>query len=61
MQQTKKSYCKPELIVLVRGRPEEAVLGACKGGGSTSNFLSHFLNCHSDTGCTNLCSDQIES
>jgi hypothetical protein len=27
---TKKAWSKPELIVLVRGRPEEAVLAACK-------------------------------
>ena len=27
---TKKTWSKPELIVLVRGKPEEAVLGACK-------------------------------
>jgi hypothetical protein len=28
------AWRKPELIVLVRGRPEEAVLGACKTGGA---------------------------
>jgi hypothetical protein len=28
----KKAWKKPELIVLVRGRPEEAVLAACKTG-----------------------------
>jgi hypothetical protein len=27
---TKKAWKKPELIVLVRGRPEEAVLAGCK-------------------------------
>lgn len=26
-----RTWVKPELIVLVRGRPEEAVLAACKG------------------------------
>jgi hypothetical protein len=31
-QTTKKQWTKPELIVLVRSNPEEAVLGACKGG-----------------------------
>ena len=27
---TKKAWFKPELIVLVRGKPEEGVLTACK-------------------------------
>jgi hypothetical protein len=27
----KKSWTKPELIVLVRSKPEEATLAACKG------------------------------
>ena len=31
---TKRAWKKPELIVLVRGTPEEAVLQNCKGGGS---------------------------
>ena len=30
--QEKKKWQNPELIVLVRGKPEEAVLTACKGG-----------------------------
>lgn len=31
-QQTpKKAWINPELIVLVRSKPEEAVLGGCKG------------------------------
>jgi hypothetical protein len=29
----KKKWSKPELIVLVRGKPEEAVLGQCKAVG----------------------------
>ena len=31
----KKAWSKPELIVLVRGKPEETVLANCKGGGTT--------------------------
>ena len=27
---TKRAWSKPELIAIVRGQPEEAVLGACK-------------------------------
>ena len=30
MKNTKKTWSKPELIVLVRGKPEEAVLAGCK-------------------------------
>ncbi len=26
----KKTWTEPELIVLVRGKPEEAILGSCK-------------------------------
>ena len=31
MAATKTEWHKPELVVLVRSRPEEAVLRACKG------------------------------
>lgn len=30
-EKLKKDWQKPELIVLVRSKPEEAVLGTCKG------------------------------
>ena len=33
MDKPKKSWQKPELIVLVRSNPAEAVLSTCKGGG----------------------------
>lgn len=29
----KQAWSKPELVVLVRGKPEEAVLSSCKGDG----------------------------
>jgi len=32
---TKKAWKKPQLIVLVRGRPEEAVLKTCKYSGQS--------------------------
>ena len=32
MKIAKKSWSEPELIVLVRGKPEEEVLGVCKDG-----------------------------
>ncbi len=33
MRAQKAEWRKPELVVLVRTRPEEAVLGACKNAG----------------------------
>ena len=60
MEEQIKKWTKPELIILVRSRPEEAVLGACKGGGGDS-FLSHHLNCHSNYGCTSVCTNQVAS
>jgi hypothetical protein len=43
--QTKKPWSKPELIVLVRGRPEEGVLTACKG------YLIHEGSVHDYNNC----------
>lgn len=37
MIENKKVWMEPELIVLVRSRPEEAVLGACKQLGTTGD------------------------
>jgi hypothetical protein len=36
METEKKQWAKPELIVLVRSKPEEAVLDSCKGKPGTS-------------------------
>lgn len=36
METTKKPYTRPELTVLVRSRPEEAVLTACKASGGVT-------------------------
>ena len=43
----KKSWNKPELTVLVRTRPEEAILGLCKagaGGPGDGIYLGWILN-----------------
>ena len=49
--EAKKSWSNPELIVLVRGKPEEAVLGGCKDETSSGNQNSHD-GCYSfDDGC----------
>ena len=38
-----KDWSRPELIVLVREKPEEAVLQTCKGGstGDPNNFFDY--------------------
>ena len=45
----KKEWTKPKLIVLFRGRPEEAVLVACKDGGGADVDQTQ-TNCN-DSGC----------
>lgn len=59
----KKSWKKPELIVLVRHQAEEVVLNGCKGAGLTNNsFLSHHDLCHSDApACITQCSGLVHS
>lgn len=46
---TKKAWSKPQLLVLVRSNPEEAVLGACKGGAQSGSSQSD-QNCYWDPG-----------
>jgi hypothetical protein len=51
----KKTWLKPELVILIRGRPEEYVLGACKDVGAPdagptpiqagSACLENMVNC----------------
>ena len=42
---TRRAWSKPELIVLVRGKPEEAVLGACKTTGTGTASHSDDFGC----------------
>lgn len=59
-----KAWKKPELIVLVRSKPEEAVLVACKGDGVTK-VVAWVQNggCYwwLSVPCDNLCTDQASS
>jgi hypothetical protein len=57
----KKKWAKPELIVLVRGRPEEAVLTACKGHGVAqwTGFFNFY--CASIDNCGGGCDVQASS
>jgi len=51
--ETKKSWNKPELIVLVRGGSEEAVLLACKYDGQGGSVI-HQWSCQADQ-CLGVC------
>jgi len=56
MTESKKAWVEPELIVLVRSKPEEAVLDTCKYGttipdsGPASNYRDCNLGCVVCTG-----------
>jgi len=51
-QLAKKEWTEPELIVLVRNKPEEAVLGACKTVQQTEGPSSRNEDCCvEDGGC----------
>jgi len=56
MTESKKAWVEPELIVLVRSKPEEAVLGACKvgGGGGSASAQSDCLTSGAYP-CNNRC------
>ncbi len=42
----KKPWNTPQLIELVRGRPEEAILAACKDGGAGVSPFGEWNNCN---------------
>jgi hypothetical protein len=50
MTESKKEWKKPELIVMVRSKPEEAVLGACKVFPQVGAIASIFAWCAQDLG-----------
>jgi hypothetical protein len=51
-----KTWQKPELIVLVRTRPEESVLAACKGGGGWTSSNNTAYDCKYGQYCSGVCS-----
>jgi hypothetical protein len=55
--QAKKEWKTPELIVLVRSKPEEAVLTACKIGATYATINSVLAACQKTGSCSNPCSD----
>ena len=57
--QTQRRWSKPELVVIARSQPEEAVLTACKGDGAITNAGGKNGDCFSQTGhapCVNIAS-----
>jgi hypothetical protein len=60
----KKKWEKPQLIVLVRSRPEEAVLLACKGGGQQSAVAKTSKSlCYNQIkgSCPTICNENFPS
>ena len=59
MNATRGLWSKPELIVLVRGRPEEAVLNGCKNAGSSTGWRYQYGACQdgkqTSAKCTGVC------
>jgi hypothetical protein len=59
----KRLWEKPKLVVLVRGKPEEAVLNFCKKGqavGGPQNVNKGCLRID-ESGCSPTCSDAQDS
>ena len=54
-QGEKKRWVVPELLVLVRSHPEEAVLTACKFFPPSSGALDFFSACAAISGCATTC------
>jgi hypothetical protein len=51
MTESKKTWVEPELIVLVRSKPEEAVLVACKNTGAFGDPNAEHDDCVGLFGC----------
>ena len=52
MTHTRKKWNRPELIVLLRMRPDEAVLANCKGPGGQSPDYRNCLDEGGDPACS---------
>jgi len=52
---TKRSWEKPELIVLTRSQPEERVLAACKCDTTPVGMYSENNNCYDSKSCDLTC------
>ena len=59
MTESKKEWVTPELIVLVRSNPEEAVLSTCKNSGSEGSSGTIYGKC--DTTLCAFCDNVFAS
>ena len=58
----KKTWIEPELIVIVRNKPEEAVLAKCKDGTTGSSWGNVFSACmNHETSYCSACLNPVES
>ena len=60
MAENKREWLEPELIVLVRSKPEEAVLVSCKGNGVGGSALNVISACMLGN-CNVACNDTFSS
>jgi hypothetical protein len=61
MEQQKKEWVKPELLVLVRNKPEEQVLSGCKVTSASVGSGNGASNCASALGCGYPCDVYVSS
>lgn len=45
IRKSKRMWIKPELVILARNKPEEAVLESCQGPGSMANPMTTHEGC----------------
>ena len=57
----RRAWSRPELVVLVRGGPEEAALAACKDTLQAGSFNTHGDCMYSGAACLNGCRSPIAS
>ena len=53
---TRRAWSSPELIVLVRSGPEEAVLLGCKNATTQTEYAFANSGCYIAVPCTSVCS-----
>ena len=57
----KEKWVKPQLIVLVRGKPEESVLNACKVALEGGPIIDHYECNMGGLNCAGPCSSEVGS
>jgi len=55
LDKVRKKWITPQLIVLVRGKPEEGVLSQCKSATSTSGYYGNHSACYQSDDAGNRC------